>query len=59
MRAPRAETVERWCWDYVLATTLAAKMSPPRVPEEWAEDGEARRIEKPGRPSELRMVERA
>lgn len=59
MRTPRAGTVERWCWDYVLATTLAAKTEPPRVPEEWAEDGEARRMESPGRPSELRVVARA
>lgn len=59
MRAPRAETVERWCWDYVLATTLPAKTDPPPVPEAWDEDGLARRIAIPGRPSELRVVTRA
>lgn len=59
MRAPRAGTVERWCWDYVLATTLVAKTEPPAQPEEWADDAEARRIESPGRPSELRVVARA
>ena len=59
MDAPRAETVERWCWDYVLATTLAAKTEPPPVPEAWADDGEPRRITAPGRPPELRIVARA
>lgn len=59
MDAPRADTVERWCWDYVLATTLAAKTDPPAVPEAWADDGAPRRIEKPGRPAELRVVARA
>lgn len=59
MREPRAETVERWCWDYVLASTLDAKNVPPPLPEEWAEDGEPRHIARPGRPSELRVVARA
>jgi uncharacterized ferritin-like protein (DUF455 family) len=59
MREPRGETVERWCWDYVLATSLAAKTDPPTVPDAWAEDGDARRIVRPGRPSELRVVARA
>ena len=59
MRAPPADTVERWCWDYVLATTLAAKTEPPRVPDAWADDGEARHLARPGRPSELRVVARA
>jgi len=59
MRAPREGTVERWCWDYVLATTLAAKTDPPRVPEEWADDGVERRMSAPGRPAELRVVARA
>jgi uncharacterized ferritin-like protein (DUF455 family) len=59
MGAPRAETVERWCWDYVLATALSAKTDPPPVPAEWADDAEPRRIAKPGRPAELRVVARA
>lgn len=59
MDAPRAETVERWCWDYVLATTLAAKTDPPPVPDAWTGDGEKRRIERPGRPPELEVVARA
>jgi uncharacterized ferritin-like protein (DUF455 family) len=59
MRAPRADTVERWCWDYVLASSLAAKIDPGPVPEEWHEDGERRCIASPGRPKELRVVARA
>lgn len=59
MRAPREGTIERWCWAYVLATTLDDKTSPPGVPDEWEEDGEARCVAAPGRPPELRVVARA
>jgi len=64
MREPEGGTVERWAWDYVLAATLDAKLTPPPVPESW-ESGPAglsppaRRIEAPGRPTELRVVQKA
>lgn len=57
--APPSGTVERWCWDYVLSATLAAKLSPPPVPEAWEARAPARRLEAPGRPPELRIVAKA
>lgn len=59
MVPPASGTVERWCWDYVLATTLDAKLAPPPVPERWEDAPVVRRIEAPGRPPELRVVPRA
>jgi uncharacterized ferritin-like protein (DUF455 family) len=60
MREPPPGTVERWAWDYVLATTLEAKLSPPAVPEAWEPEVAAvRRLEAPGRPSQLRVVAKA
>lgn len=59
MIAPPEGTVERWAWDYVLADALAAKLSPPPVPERWEESPPARRLVAPGRPPELRVVARA
>jgi uncharacterized ferritin-like protein (DUF455 family) len=52
-------TVERWAWDYVLSTTLAAKLQPGAPPEAWAESPAPRRIDAPGRPPELRVVDKA
>jgi uncharacterized ferritin-like protein (DUF455 family) len=60
MREPPDGTVERWAWDYVLADSLAAKLSPPPLPEAWeAEIAPVRRLEAPGRPTELRVVSKA
>ena len=59
MREPEAGTVERWCWDYVRATSLADKLAPPPVPSRWEEAPEPRRLASPGRPPELRVVARA
>lgn len=59
MSAPPAGTVERWAWDVVLAPTLAGKLQPGPVPERWEEAPPARRIDAPGRPPELRVVEKA
>lgn len=56
---PEAGTVERWAWDYILATTLEGKLSPPPVPERWEEGAPARRLKAPGRPPELRLVDKA
>lgn len=58
-REPPVGTVERWAWDYILATTLDAKLSPPRPPDEWEPSAPARRIAAPGRPPELRIVTKA
>lgn len=60
MREPEAGTVERWCWDYVLATSLAHKLEPPPLPERGEAEGAGpRRLTAPGRPPELRVVARA
>ena len=56
---PPASTVERWAWDYVRATSLEAKLSPPPVPDAWEENVPVRRLEAPGRPPELRVVAKA
>src|SRR5271156_3368099 len=59
-REPPIGTVERWAWDYVLADSLSAKLSPPPVPEAWEpEPGVVRRLDRPGRPPELRVVSKA
>ena len=59
MREPEAGTIERWAWDYVLASTLDAKLAPPPVPPRWEDEPPARRLEAPGRPPELRIVAKA
>jgi uncharacterized ferritin-like protein (DUF455 family) len=56
---PEAGTVERWAWDYVVATTLEAKLAPPPVPAQWEESAPVRRLLAPGRPPELRIVTKA
>ena len=60
-RAPEANTIERWAYDYVTTMSLAAKLSPPPPPSprRWEVDPPARRLEAPGRPAELRITERA
>jgi uncharacterized ferritin-like protein (DUF455 family) len=60
MREPTHGTIERWAWDYVLADTLGAKLFPAPVPEAWdPELASARRLARPGRPAELRVVPKA
>jgi uncharacterized ferritin-like protein (DUF455 family) len=59
MDAPADGTVERWAWDYVLGTSLDAKLSPPEVPLRWEDAPPARRLDAPGRPKELRVAQRA
>jgi len=54
---PREGTVERWALDYVRATTLAEKTSPPPPPDRWDELAPLRIL--PGRPPELRVVSKA
>jgi uncharacterized ferritin-like protein (DUF455 family) len=59
LAVPRPDTVERWAWDYVHATTLAGKLHPGPVPDSWEEAPPPRRLDVPGRPAELRVVEKA
>ncbi len=59
MREPESGTIERWAWDYVSATSLDAKLAPPPVPTRWEEAPPLRRLEAPGRPPELRIVQKA
>jgi uncharacterized ferritin-like protein (DUF455 family) len=56
---PPAGTIDRWAWDYVVATSLAHKTSPPAVPSCWSDTKSLQRIAAPGRPTELRVVDRA
>ncbi len=59
MSPPRQGTIERWAWDYVTTTSLADKLDPPPPPSEWEPAFAGRRLERPGRPPELRVTERA
>lgn len=61
MRAwvPAEDTVERWAYEYVTSDVLAHKLAPPPVPKAWESNPPALRIDKPGRPSCLRVVARA
>lgn len=61
---PAPGTVERWCADFVRATTLAEKLAPAPPPDlraeaSWGASVEALRIASPGRPPELSVVARA
>jgi uncharacterized ferritin-like protein (DUF455 family) len=59
---PKSGTIQRWAWNYVLSTTLDAKLAPPPVPDAtdaWEENAPVRRLEAPGRPPELRIVTKA
>lgn len=56
---PPEGTVERWAWDYVTTCDLAHKLSPPKVPSRWEAAPPPRRIARPGRPPEIRIVPRA
>lgn len=51
--------MERWAWDYILATTLEAKLRPPAMPSQWEVEPPVRRIQAPGRPPELRILKKA
>lgn len=59
MNTPENGTVERWAWDYVLGTSLAQKLDPGEPPSVWEESPPERRLMAPGRPSDLRVVDRA
>lgn len=59
MDVPPSGTVERFCVDYVLTTSLAEKRSPGTIPSIWEAAPPARRLTSPGRPIELRVVGRS
>lgn len=59
MLEPEAGTVERWAWDYVHTTSLESKLTPPPVPDRWEDAPPPRRLLRPGRPAQLRAVDRA
>lgn len=48
--------VESWAEHYVASTELAVKLAPPPVPRVFAERAAPRRLQKPGRPPELRFA---
>ena len=51
---PAVGTLERWAFDYIISTTLEAKLSPPPLPETaWEESPPSRRALRPGRPPAL------
>lgn len=59
MQPPPTETVERWLWDYVLTTSLRHKLDPPMLPARWEPAPPERRLLAPGRPAELRVMEKS
>jgi uncharacterized ferritin-like protein (DUF455 family) len=57
-----AETIEDWAERFIGTTDLTAKLAPPPRPAAFRADREAvapLRIDRPGRPPELRLVARA
>jgi len=48
------ETVEGWAWDYIASASLSHKLAPPALPVAWQDAPPPRRVERPGRPPELR-----
>lgn len=60
MQPPREHTIQRWAWDYLYTESLSHKLAlPPNfstVP--WDDDFPPYRVREPGRPAELRIVQR-
>ncbi len=52
-------TIERWAFDYVTSSDLAYKLAPPEPPRVADTGARPLRGLRPGRPPELRIVERA
>ncbi|MFT3927557.1 MAG: DUF455 family protein [Myxococcales bacterium] len=50
------ESLEHWAHAYVVSTSLAYKFNPPALPTTFATTNTELRIERPGRPAELRVV---
>lgn len=59
MIAPPPGTVERWAYDYILATDLDHKLHPPPPPRAWEPSPPERVIPAPGRAKELAIAKRA
>lgn len=55
---PELADIEAWAEHYVLSTDLDAKMAPPPVPRCFREGAQPVRLERPGRPPELRLARR-
>jgi uncharacterized ferritin-like protein (DUF455 family) len=52
-------SLESWCLAFISGTELEAKLTPPEPLGQFAESVQALRLERPGRPCELRPVARA
>ena len=50
--------IESWARHYVLSSELETKLQPPPVPEHFADQPTPERLERPGRPRELRPAKR-
>jgi uncharacterized ferritin-like protein (DUF455 family) len=59
MQPPPSKTVERWLWDYVTTTDLRHKLEPPAIPKDWEATPPVRRLEAPGRPPELQVIDKS
>jgi uncharacterized ferritin-like protein (DUF455 family) len=57
-RAPRADTLERWAFDYVTSSSLDEKLLPAQAPTARDRDFGAHRIPAPGRPAALTTTRR-
>ena len=56
---PSTGSIERWAWDYILTEDLALKLDPPAAPTSWEPGSVVRRLNEPGRPSALRILDKA
>lgn len=52
-------TIERWAREYIVTRDLAFKLAPPPPSAIWEDHPVSLRIERPGRPAELVVTERA
>jgi uncharacterized ferritin-like protein (DUF455 family) len=53
-----AECVEEWARELIETRSLAYKLAPPAPPTRWQASPVAQRIQRPGRPAELRPARR-
>jgi uncharacterized ferritin-like protein (DUF455 family) len=61
---PNEGTIERWCFDFVVSTDAGVKFAPAVLPalddeKNWERDPPVRRIARPGRPAQWRIVARS